>query len=73
MKFELEVVESKRLPVLYIALKYTPTHWWGTHKEKINNWFQCKRLLCIRFSGEKEHIYERFGQPKEHIDKFMVQ
>jgi hypothetical protein len=49
MKFELEVVEIQRLPVLDISLKATPSHWWGTHKEKINNWFQCKRLLCIRF------------------------
>jgi hypothetical protein len=37
IKFELEVVESQRLPVLYIALKGTLSCWWGTHKEKINN------------------------------------
>jgi hypothetical protein len=39
MKFELELVESQRLPVLDITLKSTPTIWWGTHKEKVNNWF----------------------------------
>jgi hypothetical protein len=37
MNFELEVMDNKRLPTLDISLKATPTHWWGTHKEKINN------------------------------------
>jgi hypothetical protein len=37
MNFELEVMENRRLPTLDIALKATPTCWWGTHKEKINN------------------------------------
>jgi hypothetical protein len=37
MKFELEIVENKILPVLDISLKSTPGHWWGTHKENINN------------------------------------
>jgi hypothetical protein len=40
MKYEVEVMENHRLPTLYIALKDTPARWWGTHKEKINNWFQ---------------------------------
>ena len=77
MKFELEVVENKRLRVLDIALKATPTHWWGTHKETINNWFHCKRLLCIRFDTEQENKclekYDVIGQPKEHVDMCMVQ
>jgi hypothetical protein len=39
-KFELEFFESHRLPVLDISLKATPACWWGTHKEKILNWYQ---------------------------------
>jgi hypothetical protein len=77
VKFELEVVQSQRLPVLDYALKYTPAHWWGTHKENINNWFQCKRLLRIRFDAQQEHKYQEkcdgIGQPKEHIDRCMIQ
>jgi hypothetical protein len=73
MKFEVEVMENQRLPTLDVSLKSTPARWWGTHKEKINNWFQCKRLLRIRFVTEQEHRYEEkyegFGQPKEHVDK----
>jgi hypothetical protein len=36
-KFDLEVLEIQRLQVLDISLKYTPTRWWGTHKENIQN------------------------------------
>jgi hypothetical protein len=39
MKFEVEVLENQRLPKLYISLKARPAIWWGTHMEKINNWF----------------------------------
>jgi len=73
MKYEVEVMEIQILQELYISLKYTPTRWWGTHKENIKNWFRCKRLLCIRFDTEQEHIYEEkyegFGQPQEHVEK----
>jgi hypothetical protein len=58
MKFELEVVEDQILPVLDISLKATPTRWWGTHKENINNWYQCKMLLHIRFNVKQEHRYK---------------
>jgi hypothetical protein len=46
---------------LDIALKDTPARWWGTHKETITDWYQCKRLLCIRFDIEqknKQHKYD---------------
>jgi hypothetical protein len=70
-------MKNQRLSALEIALKTTPTRWWGTHKEKINNWFQCKRLLRIRFGSEHEHKYEEkyegFGQPQEHVEKCIVQ
>jgi hypothetical protein len=36
-KFEVEVLGNQILPALEIALKATSTHWWGTHKKKINN------------------------------------
>ena len=53
MKFELEVVESLILPILYIEMKATPSCWWGAQKENINNSFQCKRLLHLRFGIER--------------------
>jgi hypothetical protein len=76
MKFEL-VVEIQRFPVLDISLKATPTHCWCTYKEKINNWFKCKRLPWIRFVIEQEHRYEDkydgIGKPKKHVYRCMVQ
>jgi hypothetical protein len=76
-KFELEVLESQRLPFLDISLKATPVRWWGTHKENIQNWYQCKILLCIRFSAGRENKYmekyDGMGQPREHIDRCIIQ
>jgi hypothetical protein len=51
--YEDKVVESQRLLELDIALKATPARWWGAHKETIKDWYQCKRLLCIRFGAEQ--------------------
>jgi len=39
-KFELEVLESKRLLVLDISLKATLARWWDTHKENIHDCYQ---------------------------------
>jgi hypothetical protein len=76
-KFELEVIEIQRLQVLDIALKDTPEHWWGTHKDKIQNCYQCKRLLCIIFDTkqEKRYVekYDGMGQPKEHVEICITQ
>ena len=33
-------------------LKATPARWWGTHKQSIIDWTQCRRLMEIIF-GEK--------------------
>jgi hypothetical protein len=51
-QYEDEVLESQRLLALDLALKATPTRWWGAHKETITNWYQCKQLLHIRFGAE---------------------
>jgi hypothetical protein len=49
----------------------------GIHKEKIHNWYQCKRLLRIRFDEEQEDRYvEKFdgmGQPREHVERCITQ
>jgi hypothetical protein len=53
-QYEDEVLENQRLLALDIALKATPARWWGTHKETIKDWYQCKRLLRIRFGTEQK-------------------
>jgi hypothetical protein len=57
--YEEEVLENQRLLALDIALKETPARWWGTHKETIQDWYQCKRLLHIRFGAEQGKIHCR--------------
>jgi hypothetical protein len=52
--YEDEVSENQRLLALDITLKATPARWWGAHKETIIDWYQCKRLLCIRFSAQQK-------------------
>jgi hypothetical protein len=67
------VLENQRLLVLDIALKATPTRWWGAHKETIKDWYQCKRLLRIRFGAEWrsnwQQKYNGKGAPMEHLEK----
>jgi len=71
--YEDEVLDSQRLLALNIALKDTPARWWGAHKETIKNWYQCKRLLRIRFGAEKrsnqQKNYDGQGAPTKHLEK----
>jgi hypothetical protein len=50
-QYEDAVLENQRLLALDLAFKATPARWWGTHKETITDWYQCKRLR-IRFAVE---------------------
>ena len=72
-QYEDVVLENERLLALDLALKATPTRWWGTHKETITDWYQCKWLLRIRFGAgqqnNKPHKYEGHGAPTEHLEK----
>jgi hypothetical protein len=66
-KYEEEVLENQRLLALDIALKETPARWWGAHKETIQDWYQCKRLLRIRFGTEQgSNKMSRSMMGKEH-------
>jgi hypothetical protein len=40
--YEDEVLDNQELLALDIALKATPTRWWGAHKETVKEWHQCK-------------------------------
>jgi hypothetical protein len=71
-QYEDVVLENQRLLAHDLALKARPTIWWGTHKEKITDWYQCKWLLCIRFGAEqknnKQQKYEGHRAPAEHLE-----
>jgi hypothetical protein len=51
-------------------LKYTPTRWWATHKEKIEDWQQCRRLIQVRLNTDEEDMMQRYmgeGNPTYHV------
>jgi hypothetical protein len=72
-RYEDEVLENQRLLALDITLKETPARWWGVHKETVKDWYQCKRLLCIRFGAEQGsnqlQRYDGQGTPEKHLEK----
>jgi hypothetical protein len=71
-QYEDEVLENQRLLALDLSLKDTLTIWWGAHKETNIDWYQCKRLLRIRFdaeqTGNKQQKYDGLGIPVEHLE-----
>jgi hypothetical protein len=72
-RYEDKVLDKHRLLALDIALKATLAIWWGTYKEIIKDWYQCKILLCIRLYTEEmrstTHKYNGQGAPVEHLEK----
>jgi hypothetical protein len=71
-KYEDEVLENHRLLALDISLKATPAIWLGAHKETIKDWYQCKKLLHIRFGTKqgrnKMQRYDGQGTLVENLD-----
>jgi len=48
----------------------TLARWWVVHKERIDNWQQCKRLSKARFEIETEYTaqnYTRLSCPIDHV------
>jgi hypothetical protein len=64
---------NQRLLSLDISLKETPSRWWGVHKETIQDWYQCKQLMHIRFDVEQGSTtvknYDGRGALVEHLEK----
>jgi hypothetical protein len=59
MRYEEEVTDTQILLSIDIALRATLAIWWGTHKETIKDWYQCKRLLHIRFGTEQRSNWKK--------------
>ena len=69
--FELQIPEQQRVLVLDVVLKVTPTRYWASHKEGIEDWKQCKILMQVRFGAKVDYIvqkYAGFSDPKDHIE-----
>jgi hypothetical protein len=73
MRYEEEVSNNQIFLSLDIALKATSGRWWGANKQNIQDWYQCKRLLHIRFSAEQKrrasHKYNGHRTPTKHLEQ----
>ena len=70
-EFEEKVTESQRLSALDYVLKATPARWWGTHKQSISKWRQCRRLMEIIFGEEISFPNQKYiglTYPRKHIE-----
>ena len=46
--------------------------WWGTHKQSISEWPQCRRLMEIIFGEDISFPYQKYTgltDPVEHIEQ----
>jgi hypothetical protein len=69
-EFELQIPDQQILLALDVMLKVTSARWWPVHKDKIEDWQQCKRLLQVIFRAGKEYIvwkYTGLSSPIEHV------
>jgi hypothetical protein len=66
-QYEYEVLKNHRILALDITLKATPVRWWGVHKRTSKDWYQCNRLLRIRFGAKQgsnqQKKYDGQGAP----------
>jgi hypothetical protein len=69
-KFEASVKTQYRFLAMDDALKETPGRWWGTHKNNITDWVQCRTLMTTWFSTQVKGCkvqYTGRSCPKDHV------
>jgi hypothetical protein len=59
-EFEFQVPEQQRMLALDVFIKVTLTRWWDAHKEGMEDWSECKRLMQVRFGTEGENIAKKY-------------
>jgi hypothetical protein len=50
----------------------TPARWWVAHKEGMEDWSQCRRLMQVRFGTEVENIAQKYtgeSDPVDHVEQ----
>ena len=75
IEFEGLVTKSQHLSTLGHVLKDTPARWWGTHKQFIIEWSQCRRLMEVIFDKEfitVSHKYTGSSILVQHINQCRI-
>jgi hypothetical protein len=70
LDFEEIVPTQQRSLEMDEALKENPARWWGTHKNNIIDWVQCRTLMTVWFSKQVEGCEVRYtgrSCPKDHV------
>jgi hypothetical protein len=70
--FELHVPKQQRLLALDVVLKATPARWWAAHKEGMEDWLQCQRLMNVRLGIELENNAQKYigiSNPTKHVEQ----
>jgi len=60
--------------VLDVVLKVTPSRWWVTHREGIQDWSQCSELMQVRFGTKEEDMVQKYTGESDkmgHIEQCM--
>ena len=69
-EFEASVPTQQRLLAMDEALKETLARWWGTNKNNITEWVQCRTLMTTQFLAQVEGCEVRYTSqscPKDHV------
>jgi len=70
-EFELWVLEQQRLLAVNVVLKATLARWWNTHKEGMEDWLQCQKIMHVKFGIELENsvkTYIGIIDPTDHVE-----
>ena len=60
IEFEAKVIESQRFSTFDFVMKATLSRWWGTHKQSIFEWTQCRRLMEIVFIEDISYTNRKY-------------
>jgi len=73
--YQVVIPEKDWLRDLDVALKATPSRWWVTHKNHIQDWLQLERLMIVQFSSTIVYVgikYQGDTSPRDHIDSCLA-
>jgi hypothetical protein len=69
-EFELQVPKKQIFLALDVILKANPSRWWDPHKEGVEDWSYCRRLMPVIFGTELDNIAHKYTwicDPTDHI------
>lgn len=69
-EFEREVPQEHHFQALELALRPTPAHWWGAHKDNFASWKEYRRTMRLRFGYANTRMTKKYSgkdDPHENL------